>query len=148
MAGMLSELKMELVGKHHSGIDDCRNICRIVQRMIQEGCVIQETYNNIKPSKEESNANNNNTTPSDNPELVEQLINLSKGLINTAAVEQFKTELPNTEATDPKFKGKFTQKILEQLKNQEEGMKNLSPKDRKKLQEAVASAIQKFVSQE
>ena len=106
MAGMLSELKMELVGKHHSGIDDCRNICRIVQRMIQEGCVIQETYNNIKPSKEESNANNNNTTPSDNPELVEQ------------------------------------------LKNQEEGMKNLSPKDRKKLQEAVASAIQKFVSQE
>jgi inhibitor of KinA sporulation pathway (predicted exonuclease) len=26
---MLKNLKMELIGHHHSGIDDCRNITRI-----------------------------------------------------------------------------------------------------------------------
>lgn len=37
MAYMLEELKMELEGKHHSGIDDCRNIARVVERMISDG---------------------------------------------------------------------------------------------------------------
>jgi len=31
---MLNVLKMELEGKHHSGIQDCRNIGRILHRMI------------------------------------------------------------------------------------------------------------------
>lgn len=34
MAGMLRELGMELEGRHHSGIDDCHNISRILQRMV------------------------------------------------------------------------------------------------------------------
>jgi len=33
MAMMLKKLQMPLEGRHHSGIDDCRNITRIVQRM-------------------------------------------------------------------------------------------------------------------
>lgn len=37
MAGMLAKLKLELVGRHHSGIDDCRNILRIVQKMRETG---------------------------------------------------------------------------------------------------------------
>lgn len=37
MTHMLEELKLELEGKHHSGIDDCRNIARIVERMINDG---------------------------------------------------------------------------------------------------------------
>lgn len=37
MAGMLKHAKMELEGRHHSGIDDCKNILRIVQRMRQDG---------------------------------------------------------------------------------------------------------------
>ena len=37
MVRMLNMLGLRLVGRHHSGIDDCRNIARIVQRMIQAG---------------------------------------------------------------------------------------------------------------
>lgn len=37
MDGMLRRLGMTLEGKHHSGIDDCRNIAKIVQRMQKDG---------------------------------------------------------------------------------------------------------------
>lgn len=37
MVRMLDISGLELVGRHHSGIDDCRNIARIVQKMIQDG---------------------------------------------------------------------------------------------------------------
>ena len=39
MANMLRALKMDLVGRHHSGIDDCANILRIAQRMVDDGWV-------------------------------------------------------------------------------------------------------------
>mmetsp|Transcript_36773 Transcript_36773/g.77585 ORF Transcript_36773/g.77585 Transcript_36773/m.77585 type:complete len:240 (+) Transcript_36773:251-970(+) len=39
MVGMLRGLNMELEGRHHSGIDDCRNIGRICQRMLRDGWV-------------------------------------------------------------------------------------------------------------
>lgn len=37
MARMLDELNMPLIGKHHSGIDDTRNIARMVQRIHSDG---------------------------------------------------------------------------------------------------------------
>lgn len=37
MAGMLAKLKLDLVGRHHSGIDDCKNILRIVQKLREGG---------------------------------------------------------------------------------------------------------------
>ena len=37
MEGMLRRAGMELEGRHHSGIDDCKNILRIVQRMRADG---------------------------------------------------------------------------------------------------------------
>ncbi|RDB28592.1 3'-5' exoribonuclease 1 [Hypsizygus marmoreus] len=37
MTSMLSQLQLPLEGKHHSGIDDCRNIARIVERMQKDG---------------------------------------------------------------------------------------------------------------
>lgn len=37
MANMLRHLELPLEGRHHSGIDDCRNIMRIWQRMIADG---------------------------------------------------------------------------------------------------------------
>ncbi|CAL1695448.1 unnamed protein product [Somion occarium] len=40
---MLKKLKMELEGRHHSGIDDCRNILRIIQRMRADGWEPRET---------------------------------------------------------------------------------------------------------
>lgn len=39
MDGTLKMLKMELEGRHHSGIDDCKNIVRIIQRMRSDGWV-------------------------------------------------------------------------------------------------------------
>ena len=35
MVGMMSELGLELVGRHHSGIDDTRNIARIVVELVR-----------------------------------------------------------------------------------------------------------------
>jgi inhibitor of KinA sporulation pathway (predicted exonuclease) len=36
MAGMLNYTKLGLQGKHHSGIDDCKNISRMVTKMREE----------------------------------------------------------------------------------------------------------------
>ena len=35
---MLEHLGLKFVGQPHSGIDDAKNICRIVSQMIQDGC--------------------------------------------------------------------------------------------------------------
>ena len=32
-------------GRHHSGIDDARNITAILRKMIQDGCVVRLTWN-------------------------------------------------------------------------------------------------------
>lgn len=37
MKSMLSFLKLDLEGRHHSGIDDCKNILRIVQEIRKQG---------------------------------------------------------------------------------------------------------------
>jgi len=37
MNTMLKHLGMEIEGRHHSGIDDCSNILRIVERMLNDG---------------------------------------------------------------------------------------------------------------
>jgi len=48
---MLQAFKLEFVGKHHSGIDDCRSIIQIVKTMLQLGfkfeqpIFIPEDYN-------------------------------------------------------------------------------------------------------
>ncbi|KAJ3066184.1 3'-5' exoribonuclease 1, partial [Rhizoclosmatium hyalinum] len=41
--GMLSLLGMQFEGREHSGIDDTRNIARIVLRLMDEGCVFDST---------------------------------------------------------------------------------------------------------
>jgi len=37
LTGMLGYLKLNLIGKHHSGIDDCVNIARIAIELLQDG---------------------------------------------------------------------------------------------------------------
>lgn len=39
MAGMLHYCGMEIEGRHHSGIDDVKNICRVLKWMIEHGRV-------------------------------------------------------------------------------------------------------------
>jgi len=42
MPSMLQELKMPLQGRHHSGLDDCRNIARILARLLELGGPLSE----------------------------------------------------------------------------------------------------------
>lgn len=44
MAGILSYLQIELVGKHHRGIDDCRNIGAILERLFADGYVVKKKH--------------------------------------------------------------------------------------------------------
>uniref|UniRef100_A0A0E0E1N5 Exonuclease domain-containing protein n=1 Tax=Oryza meridionalis TaxID=40149 RepID=A0A0E0E1N5_9ORYZ len=43
MMTMMRELQMPIVGSHHLGIDDAKNIARVVQRMLADGAVMQIT---------------------------------------------------------------------------------------------------------
>lgn len=43
MTGMLERLGMEVKGRHHSGIDDSRNIARILRRVVSDGWVPEVT---------------------------------------------------------------------------------------------------------
>jgi ERI1 exoribonuclease 3 len=44
MVNMLTKLNLELVGKHHSGIDDCRNISQIIIKMFKDGFKYKQFY--------------------------------------------------------------------------------------------------------
>jgi ERI1 exoribonuclease 3 len=43
MAAMLQEAGLELIGRHHSGLDDCKNIARILRFMLDRGYVLAVT---------------------------------------------------------------------------------------------------------
>ncbi|KAI4333630.1 hypothetical protein L6164_018411 [Bauhinia variegata] len=43
MITMMKELQIPLLGSHHLGIDDTKNIARVVQRMLADGAVMQIT---------------------------------------------------------------------------------------------------------
>lgn len=43
MRTMLNELKIPLLGSHHLGIDDTKNIARVVQKMLADGALMQIT---------------------------------------------------------------------------------------------------------
>jgi inhibitor of KinA sporulation pathway (predicted exonuclease) len=43
MAGMLRALGLPLIGRHHRGIDDCRNIARLVVALVERGAPIAVT---------------------------------------------------------------------------------------------------------
>jgi hypothetical protein len=51
MAAMLKHLKMDLQGRHHSGIDDCRNLARILIRLIEDGATLDITGTTFDPHK-------------------------------------------------------------------------------------------------
>ena len=43
MKGMLEHVNEELTGRHHSGIDDSRNILKILKHLINDGALIVNT---------------------------------------------------------------------------------------------------------
>ena len=42
MMGMLKDLNIQHTGRHHSGIDDCKNIAKIVKALAERGYVFEE----------------------------------------------------------------------------------------------------------
>jgi ERI1 exoribonuclease 3 len=40
---MMRELQMPIFGSHHLGIDDAKNIARVLQRMLSDGAFMQIT---------------------------------------------------------------------------------------------------------
>ena len=63
MAGMLTSLNLKLEGKHHSGIDDSKNIAKMAWSLIEKGGVFtqfQEILVRDKDSKKEDNKNGGN----------------------------------------------------------------------------------------
>jgi inhibitor of KinA sporulation pathway (predicted exonuclease) len=53
MLDMLNRLNLELEGRHHSGIDDCKNISRVVQRMLEDGWVVSKTWVDLGNEREQ-----------------------------------------------------------------------------------------------
>jgi inhibitor of KinA sporulation pathway (predicted exonuclease) len=51
MTAMLQHLGLPLVGRHHSGIDDCRNIAQILLKIITHHCAIKNTSTIAKDGK-------------------------------------------------------------------------------------------------
>lgn len=43
MRTMMSQLKIPLVGSHHLGLDDTKNIARVLIRMLADGAVLPIT---------------------------------------------------------------------------------------------------------
>lgn len=41
MMPMMNQLRIPSLGSHHLGIDDTKNIARVLQRMISDGAVLQ-----------------------------------------------------------------------------------------------------------
>ncbi|XP_026448423.1 uncharacterized exonuclease domain-containing protein At3g15140-like isoform X2 [Papaver somniferum] len=52
MVTMMKELNMPLVGKHHLGIDDTKNIARVLQRILVDGALMQITARRSSSSLE------------------------------------------------------------------------------------------------
>ncbi|CAA6671539.1 unnamed protein product [Spirodela intermedia] len=51
MKTMLRELNVPLLGSHHLGIDDAKNIARVVQRMITDGAALTITARRTSPTE-------------------------------------------------------------------------------------------------
>lgn len=49
MTGMLEELGLKLEGRHHSGIDDSKNIAKIMLKILENGFIVSDYF--VKPVK-------------------------------------------------------------------------------------------------
>ena len=48
MVNMLDHFKLGLQGRHHSGIDDCRNMVRIFERLVENGLSKEKFLNSLQ----------------------------------------------------------------------------------------------------
>lgn len=62
MTDLLMKLNLPMEGRHHSGMDDTKNLARVCQRMIQDGCIFRTTTTTI-PQVKSNNKSNPKTSP-------------------------------------------------------------------------------------
>lgn len=48
LSGMLESLGLRFEGREHSGIDDAKNIARVLVQLIRDGCIVK--YNRFMPN--------------------------------------------------------------------------------------------------
>lgn len=48
LSGMLESFGLKFEGREHSGIDDTRNIARVLMQLIRDGCILK--YNRFIPN--------------------------------------------------------------------------------------------------
>jgi hypothetical protein len=149
MAGMLNVLQMELEGKHHSGIADCRNLCRILKRMLQEGCLMQITSENplTTPKKVEPAP----PVTQDNAEFVRQVEGFILEVSIEDVVRETKRELaiegPTPEKLLGKLRGFVNRNVLEKCRVRfPKEFEALPAQDRKAITFRIAQIVnEKFV---
>ena len=54
MTGMLRGLGLTLEGRHHSGIDDCRNIANVVRALAVRGAILECTTGGYQAARARS----------------------------------------------------------------------------------------------
>ncbi|KAI9324198.1 MCM2/3/5 family-domain-containing protein [Zopfochytrium polystomum] len=82
MAGMLQVAGLPLVGRHHSGIDDSRNIAAIARRMLQLGHIFLPTSGAASGGPTSSTAMPAQSRPSSGLRLRSRNINLPAALLS------------------------------------------------------------------
>jgi len=149
MAGMLKILGMDLLGHHHSGIDDCRNICRILQRLINDGVLFQKTASNFNVDFIEEKVAEVKIDACENPKLVKEVLEASKKYITADVLKQVMTENKFTQITKvelPKVKGLMTKFINNQLKDSFP-IDTIKASDKKSITETITKDVAKFIEE-
>jgi len=133
MAQMLQVLKLPLEGKHHSGIDDCRNITKIAQTLIERGGVFTITTTNSEKGE----------APIIVP--IPKLDNNELQLLIDKLIKKLDTidlhSILKSEGGSKKIIGILTKKIWTEFQEEHEVAKNLSAADRKQLTQILTQEI-------
>jgi len=133
MAQMLQVLKLPLEGKHHSGIDDCRNITKIAQTLIERGGIFTITTTNSEKGE----------APIIVP--IPKLDNNELQLLIDKLIKKLDTidlhSILKSEGGSKKIIGILTKKIWTEFQEEHEVAKNLSAADRKQLTQILTQEI-------
>ena len=123
-------------------IDDCRNITKILKRLIMDGCVLKITTDKSTPEPVRKAPEN---TAKDNPELVSLLLAQSKNFITIDNLQITLQQFPNiTEREFVKLKGLFNKHIIDLIKTDGKFLE-LSPNDKKSFNSQVLVLSSQFV---
>lgn len=146
MARMLEVLKMDLIGKHHSGIDDCRNIARLLIRMMHEGCVFQLTTD--KEAKQAVAQPKEETPAEDVREFLSaaQKISTKEWLHNMKKNANVSDQdLNDNKKAAAQFQGLLVKAILDQLKAEHPEAASLSSAARKNLAQSITNHVKSLL---